>query len=94
MNEQQQQEAFFYIQNKVVCGNSAVWWRHNRQGYSSDLSQAGKYTREECDSLCRPGIDRALPVEAVDALAAPHVDVQKLMEWSADEVRRESRGIQ
>lgn len=35
----------YYIQNGF-SGNAIVWWRKDSKGYTSDLNEAGKYTKE------------------------------------------------
>lgn len=54
---------------------SALWWAPNRRGYTTDLSAAGRYSREEAESQARHrDIDRAYPLAFVQSLAKPRVD--------------------
>jgi hypothetical protein len=65
----------FYIQDtRSVVGNSALWWREQGKGYTSNLDEAwkvpGNWSWRSTDIL--------RPVAEMDALAERHVDVQKL----------------
>lgn len=70
----------FYIQNRGPVGNCAQWWRTNGNGYTCNLRDAGKYDEDYAKGLerDRPGIDKAWPVDVVDAIAETHVDIQNL----------------
>ncbi len=40
----------YYIQaSSQVVGNEAVWWKPEGYGYTTHLSDAGKYTKEDAD---------------------------------------------
>lgn len=85
----------YYIRNKFV-GNCALWWREGGLGYTCDLREAGKFTREEAERVCydRPGEDFMHAVDKVDAIAQMHVDVNRLFqrERIAANVRKMRRG--
>jgi hypothetical protein len=36
-----------------VRGDCTLWWRPNSCGYTTDLREAGRYTREDAESICR-----------------------------------------
>lgn len=41
-------EKLYYIQNGwEMNGNTMVWWRPNSCGYTLNINQAGKYTKED-----------------------------------------------
>jgi hypothetical protein len=41
------------VRNYLVWSNEHnAWWRHNRQGYTPHLGNAGRYTREEAITIC------------------------------------------
>lgn len=54
-----------------TVGNCALWWRPEGAGYTCDLSEAGKFTDREVAKM--RATDKALPVDAVDALVIHHV---------------------
>jgi hypothetical protein len=43
----------YYIRTEGYSGNSLLWWRPNSQGYTTDLNKAGRYTKEEAESICK-----------------------------------------
>ncbi len=73
-------EGLFYIQDsRSFTGNSVVWWRKERKGYTSDLSEAMIVDRAEALSMQRDrDTDRPWPVNAISATAARHVDANAL----------------
>lgn len=87
MNEKEQ---LYYLQNGYV-GNAVLWWGQNKCGYTTDLSKAGKYTKEECKQVTRLAgrTERAWPVEYVDkhpqavvvTVDAQYLDRNKSRKW-------------
>ena len=71
----------YYIQNGYV-GNAILWWGVDSKGYTTDLTKAGKYSREEASSIARtrPQQDRPWLCSYVDASAGVKliVDAQYL----------------
>lgn len=45
----------YYIRSheRGYVGNSPVWWRANRMGYTFYLNEAGKYIEEEAIDICK-----------------------------------------
>ncbi len=82
----------FYIQNSGYCGNSLRWWRVDGGGYTSDLNQAWKVSREEAESICRsrPEEDYPRAVADMDAIAERHVDGQQLTDGGAIPKRKKA----
>jgi hypothetical protein len=68
-------ESIYYIQDtRSVVGNCMLLWNPCRGGYTCDLRQAGKYTREEAEQIVRSrGTDVAWPVDYLDSIAVSHV---------------------
>lgn len=56
----------YYIQNGYV-GNAVSWWGINSQGYTTDITKAGRYTEEEMKRIVntRPE-DVAWPCDYID----------------------------
>jgi len=66
----------FYVQDKrQYVGNSVLWWAHEGNGYTTDISQAGQYTHKPTDR----DTDVLWPVDMVDSVVKGHVDIQDLM---------------
>ena len=76
-NEQLEQEQLFYIQCTEEFGRegSVLWWKPNSRGYTLELNEAGLYTKEQAESICkvRPPVERAIPREIAQAAAASKV---------------------
>src|ERR1700722_14551761 len=70
----------FYIQNKGFCGDCLLWWRRNRCGYTTDLSEALMVGRDEAESICkdRPWEDVMWPTSLIDRLASLHLNSEHL----------------
>lgn len=43
----------YYIRTTGYSGNSLMWWREGSKGYTTDLKQAGLYSKEEAEGICR-----------------------------------------
>lgn len=58
----------YYIRTYGYVGNSFVWWGEKEAGYTADLKKAGKYTRDEAETICkrRPEQDIAYLCEEID----------------------------
>ena len=69
----------FYVQNGFV-GNSVLWWGKNSNGYTSDISKAELYTKEEILSKFVEGReeDRIWEAKHVLSKVKSHVDGQYL----------------
>jgi len=71
-------EELYYLQDKRgYVGNDILWWAKNGMGYTTDLSQAQLYTRDQALSQhqCRE-TDIPWPKDYVDAKTRPAVDMQ------------------
>lgn len=43
----------YLILHKDLVQGMAVWWRPDRAGYTTDIGAAGRYSKEEADSIAR-----------------------------------------
>jgi hypothetical protein len=75
-------EGLYYIQNRGYCGNCLRWWTDGGHGYTSNLDEAWKVSKERAEEICRsrPDEDIPWPAEKVDAVAVRHVDSERLRE--------------
>lgn len=68
----------FYIQNTSnYIGNCMMWWALESRGYTSNIENAHKYTKEEAVAICR-GSERARmwPCDYIDKHTTKVVDMQ------------------
>ncbi len=70
----------YYIQNTGFCGNCLKWWRLDGKGYTMNLDEAWKVTKEQADDICRsrPKEDIPHPASLIDSAAHRHVNVEVL----------------
>lgn len=68
----------FYIQDsRSYAGNSAIWWRTDGKGYTSDLTEAWRVNKEKAERICRSrSTDRMWPCHQIDAITQKHFDAQ------------------
>lgn len=66
--QQQVEEKLYYIQDKrSFHGNALIWWGKDGGGYTSNLSDAGKYPEDRAKKICLSrGSDVAWPVDYID----------------------------
>ena len=64
-----QDEEMYYIQNGF-SGNAVVWWAKDSKGYTSNLNEAGKYTKEFAFNqvACGRSGEYAWPCSYVDGI--------------------------
>lgn len=63
--------------SRTYCGNDVMWWAKNRQGYTTDLSMAMIFTKEEAQAQHNMReTDIPWPKEYIDAKTRPAVDMQ------------------
>ena len=68
----------FYLQDsRSYVGNDVLWWALEGNGYTTDLSKAQTYTKEEAQRMhtSRPS-DIPWPKPYIDAKTRPAVDMQ------------------
>jgi hypothetical protein len=61
-------EDMYYIKTGGYSGNAYFWWGKDSRGYTTDIRAAGKYTKEEAESICQRDQDSAYPCEYIDNL--------------------------
>ncbi len=73
-------EELYYIQHIGFNGNCLKWWRPEGHGYTMNLDEAWKVTKEQAESICRtrPDEDLAHPVSVIDLLATRHLNCEAL----------------
>lgn len=76
MTEQRTPDELYYLQVKGYCGNSLLWWKKDRHGYTCDIQQAHVFTREEAfgQHECRPTEDFPWRKDYIDARLQHHVN--------------------
>ena len=64
---QETKEELYYIQNGYL-GNAILWWRKNSCGYTVNIKNAGKYTRDKTIAIInnRPNKDSAWLCSYID----------------------------
>ncbi len=56
-----------------------LWWGPNSAGYFSDLEQAGRYTLEEAQSICRGGAE-AYTVPVPESWVEQHCRIRRVVD--------------
>lgn len=67
-NTSPEKTTLIYSRKHSTCGD-ACWWRPDGKGYTTDLNQAGRYTKEKADSCCRSTHGDNVPVPESAALS-------------------------
>lgn len=72
----------YYIQDtRSYVGNAVVWWRHQGKGYTTNIDEAGLFTRQRAARIqANRATDKAWPEEAVQSAIRRYVDAQGLSE--------------
>jgi len=60
---------YYYVRNEGYLGNALLWWRKGRNGYTCDINNAHKFTKEEAEDVCKRPQDTAYKCEYIDGLA-------------------------
>ena len=68
----------YYLQDKrTYVGNCVMWWRSGGAGYTTDLTEAGIFTRKEAfEKMRQRATDIPWPKDYIDTIARPRVDMQ------------------
>ena len=65
----------YYIRHEGYLGNALIWWKKGRNGYTADIREAEKFTKDEAESICSRPQDTAYKVGYID----PLIEAQKLI---------------
>lgn len=70
----------WYLQDtRTYIGNDVTWWAKDGNGYTTDVSKAHAYTREQAfRQAAMRGCDRAWPKAYIDGKTRPAVDFQHI----------------
>lgn len=70
-------ELFYLQDSRGYVGNDVLWWAKGGNGYTTDLSKAETYTKEEAQRMhnCRLS-DIPWPKAYIDGKTRPAVDMQ------------------
>ena len=84
-------EDLYYIQNSGYSGNSMIFWRIGGHGYTCDLSEAWRVTKEEALIICRsrPTEDTPRQCSLIDSLACKQISIEKL--WAYERKLKEEK---
>lgn len=56
----------YLILCKQMVDGMALWWRCDRQGYTVNVAEAGRYSKDEAESIARiRGLDFPVPEEEI-----------------------------
>ncbi len=70
-------EQLYYVQDtRQYVGNCALWWCPDGNGYTTQIDEAGLYTRERVMTM--RDTDRPWPKDLVDAYTVTHVRLDTL----------------
>lgn len=58
----------YYVRNEGYLGNALIWWAKGRNGYTCDINNAHKFTREEAEQVCKREQDTAYECDYIDNL--------------------------
>jgi hypothetical protein len=78
-------EPLFLLQDsRQLVGDCMVWWAQGGNGYTSDLSKAQRYTKDEASSMNRSrDSDVPWPENLIQSRSFPAVDMQNFKQESA-----------
>ena len=71
-------EDLFYLQDsRSYVGNDVLWWRHGGSGYTTNLLEAGTYTKDKAQAQHNSReTDIPWPKKYIDEKTRPAVDMQ------------------
>ena len=80
MNDPQPTDEPLYYLQTGFSGNSLLWWREGKSGYTSDVQHAHVFTKAEAfgQAKTRPGVDLPWRKDYIDAHLEFHVNNEKV----------------
>lgn len=80
MSDLSADQGLCYMQVKGYSGNSLLWWRKGKSGYTCDIQQAHVFTHDEAmrQHRMRPDVDFPWRKEYIDARVQLHVNVETI----------------
>lgn len=75
----------YFIWNGQYIGNSLVFWRKGKSGYTTNIEEAQQFTLEEAKSICYPETHHSF-------ISASHCREKATLQLNADAVDRELFG--
>jgi hypothetical protein len=61
-------EELYYVRNEGFLGNALLWWTKGCNGYTCDINDAHKFTREQAEKTCKRPQDSAYLCTYIDGL--------------------------
>jgi hypothetical protein len=61
-------EKMYYVRNEGYLGNALIWWKKGSNGYTCDIRDAEKFTKEEAEKTCKRPQDTAYECDYIDNL--------------------------
>jgi len=70
-----------YIQNVKCVGNCMMFWRIGGHGYTVNLDEAWRVTKDQAEQICKSRPEEDIPrrCDLIDSLAKRHVDIQAVL---------------
>jgi hypothetical protein len=86
------EEQYLILHTFTVCGDCAIWWGPNHNGYTTDIDKAGRYTKDEADKIYRnrPKLDKPILWSKVEPMIVRHVHINKVREFAPPDLREVS----
>jgi len=71
-----------YIRTYGFMDSAVYWWAKDKEGYTYDITKAGKYSRKEAEEICKNSyLETAYSCTVIDNLKSAHkkiIDFQYL----------------
>jgi len=76
-------DLYYVMDDRQIVGNCVLWWGENRCGYTTELTKAGVYNRQQAEEIagCRP-TDKVYRKTEIDAVAVVHVRAEHIRKFN------------